>query len=194
MNYRYIVLRLWRFVQLGVFLVGLFTIANYLQSSLWPVMSSSLRLRTSPPGKFDANVAPGGSKCAPSAYSYDQRPAGAPPKVSALIFYGRKHYVEILMRYMLPQLRRFGGVLERIVFAVRTENHRDLAYLDELVRAYPNELRTIAFDANVSYRRIYSCVPDDEYVFKIDDDLSQDRIEICWRSWCSLTDVVFLCC
>jgi len=49
-------------------------------------------------------------------------------------FFGRKQNVEILIKYLIANLRKNGGILDRIKFAVKTKNKCDLDYLNELFK------------------------------------------------------------
>ena len=54
-------------------------------------------------------------------------------KVYALVFYGRKAQASILIRYLEKNLKINGGVLEKIVFSVKTKNKEDLKYLNSII-------------------------------------------------------------
>ena len=92
-------------------------------------------------------------------------------KITALVFYGRKRYVEILFKYLFANLKRNGGILNIIKFAIRTKNDTDLKYVDSLIALYPEELCKIDFNNDETYLTSYESVNDDDYVFKIDDDI-----------------------
>ena len=55
-------------------------------------------------------------------------------KTYALIFYGRKAQATILLRYLEKNLKVNGGILEKIVFNVKTNNKKDLEYLDSILK------------------------------------------------------------
>jgi hypothetical protein len=48
--------------------------------------------------------------------------------IIALVFYGRKASVSILLKYLEKNLKRNGGILDKIVFAVRTKKPEDFKY------------------------------------------------------------------
>jgi hypothetical protein len=56
-------------------------------------------------------------------------------KVIGLVFYGRREFVEVLDCYLRRNLVINGGILDEIVFAVKTSNDQDLAFLDRLVNS-----------------------------------------------------------
>ena len=76
-------------------------------------------------------------------------------KITALVFYGRKRYVEILSKYLIANLKRNGGILEKIKFAVNTKNKEDLDYLDELIKLYPNEFIKNKFAKKGVFANLY---------------------------------------
>jgi hypothetical protein len=91
--------------------------------------------------------------------------------ITVLLFYGRKRNVQILMKYLIPNLRKNGGILDKIKFAVKTKNKYDLNYLDQLIKSNPNEFSKSLFDPSINkYNKHYNLLKDDEYFFKIDDD------------------------
>jgi len=93
--------------------------------------------------------------------------------ITALVFYGRKQNVEILIKYLIANLRKNGGILDKIKFAVKTNNTNDLNYLNELLKLYPKEFSNTNFDPENKngYASMYDILKDDEYFFKIDDDI-----------------------
>ena len=89
----------------------------------------------------------------------------------ALVFFGRRAQTTILMRYLQKNLKINGGVLDHIVFAVKTENKEDLDYLDSLLSQNKTYLKRITFPNTKRYREIYLAIDDNDLVFKIDDDI-----------------------
>ncbi len=90
--------------------------------------------------------------------------------ITALVFYGRKQNVEILIKYLIANLRKNGGILDKIKFAVKTNNTNDLNYLNELLKLYPKEFSSNTnFDPENKngYASMYDILKDDEYFFKI---------------------------
>ncbi len=92
-------------------------------------------------------------------------------KTYALIFYGRKAQATILLRYLEKNLKVNGGILEKIVFNVKTNNKKDLEYLDSISKQNKSyfEKRVIPF--NHDFKGVYDYLPDDDLIFKIDDDI-----------------------
>jgi hypothetical protein len=88
--------------------------------------------------------------------------------ITALVFFGRKQSVEILIKYLIVNLRKNGGILDRIKFAVKTKNKDDLNYLNELIKLYPNDFSKAEFN---TFASMYDLIENDEYFFKIDDDI-----------------------
>jgi hypothetical protein len=64
-----------------------------------------------------------------------------------------------------------GGILEKIVFNVKTNNKKDLEYLDSISKQNKSyfEKRVIPF--NHDFKGVYDYLPDDDLIFKIDDDI-----------------------
>ena len=62
----------------------------------------------------------------------------AETRVYALIYYGRKSYVDILNAYLERNLRANGGILDGIIFALVKYTHEDLNYLIQLKRRNPH--------------------------------------------------------
>jgi hypothetical protein len=93
--------------------------------------------------------------------------------ITALVFFGRKQNVEILIKYLIANLRKNGGILDKIKFAVKTKNTNDLNYLDELIKLYPKEFSKNNYDPGNknAFASMYDILKDDEYFFKIDDDI-----------------------
>ncbi|KIM94354.1 hypothetical protein OIDMADRAFT_172663 [Oidiodendron maius Zn] len=93
-------------------------------------------------------------------------------KIIGLVFYGRRDYVKILECYLKKNLKDNGGLLDEVVFAVNTDDKRDLAYLEELLATHPNYSKYII---NKHYHPWVGSweavsVPDNLYI-KIDDDV-----------------------
>ena len=98
----------------------------------------------------------------------------APFKINntyALVFYGRKAQTSILLRYLHKNLKVNGGILEKIVFAVKTNNKEDLEYLDSILNENKIYYQKIVFTADRLYRDVYLGLYDDDLIFKIDDDI-----------------------
>ena len=92
-------------------------------------------------------------------------------KVTVLIFYGRKDKVKILLRYIDSALKKNGGVIDNVIFAVKTGVKEDLDFLKEFLEKNPNGYSRFDFVQNVNFKNIYTILPYDDLVFKIDDDI-----------------------
>jgi hypothetical protein len=92
-------------------------------------------------------------------------------KTYALIFYGRKAQAKILLRYLEKNLRVNGGILEKIVFNVKTNNKIDLEYLDSILKQNKSYFEKRIFPANYDFKELYDNLPDEDLIFKIDDDI-----------------------
>ena len=73
----------------------------------------------------------------------------------ALVFFGRRAQTQILMRFLVKNLKINGGVLDKIVFAVKTKNKEDLEYLDSIMRQNKTYFKRIIFPSTKHYREIY---------------------------------------
>jgi hypothetical protein len=89
----------------------------------------------------------------------------------ALVFFGRRAQTQILMRFLVKNLKINGGVLDKIVFAVKTKNKEDLEYLDSIMRQNKTYFKRVLFPSTKHYREIYLSMEDNDLVFKIDDDI-----------------------
>ena len=58
-------------------------------------------------------------------------------KIYALVYYGRKEYVEVLNTYLERDLRVNGGVIDKVLFALVKYREEDLRYLGELLKRNP---------------------------------------------------------
>jgi hypothetical protein len=89
----------------------------------------------------------------------------------ALVFYGRKAQSSILLRYLERNLKINGGVLDKIVFAVKTNKKTDLEYLDSIMKQNKSYYQKVVFGSNHKFREIYENMQDNDLIFKIDDDI-----------------------
>ena len=92
-------------------------------------------------------------------------------KIYALVFYGRQAQVSILIRYLEKNLKINGGVLEKIVFNVKTTNKDDLNYLDSILNQNKSYYEKRIFPSNHDFKGVYSEIDDNDLIFKIDDDI-----------------------
>lgn len=93
-------------------------------------------------------------------------------RVGALVFYGRRRYVEILNCYLERNLIENGGILSEIIFIAKTRNELDLQYLATLVASHPGRyIQKNVTDLGWTYHAHYKGLNLDQYYFKIDDDI-----------------------
>ena len=64
-----------------------------------------------------------------------------------------------------------GGILDKIVFNVKTDNKIDLEYLDSILKQNKSYFEKRVFPANYDYKELYDNLPDEDLIFKIDDDI-----------------------
>lgn len=55
-------------------------------------------------------------------------------RIHAIVFYGRMKYVDILNAYLEKNLKKNGGVLDKVFFATVKYDEKDMNYLRQLVR------------------------------------------------------------
>ena len=92
--------------------------------------------------------------------------------IIALVFYGRQSSVSILLKYLEKNLKSNGGILDKIVFAVRTDKIEDIRYLDKYLKnKSKNEYKRFKIRVNQKYSEAYKHLDDNDLVFKIDDDV-----------------------
>ncbi|MCJ1256202.1 hypothetical protein MMC24_004022 [Lignoscripta atroalba] len=97
-----------------------------------------------------------------------QRPANL--KVVALVFFGRRRYVSVLNCYLQRNLVDNGGLLDEIIFVVKTGDEDDLQYLEELLQKNP---KYSSYDANGGdlYSGMWDVCEKGVMYVKIDDDV-----------------------
>ena len=54
-------------------------------------------------------------------------------EIIGLVFYGRRNSVKILLRYLDINLRKNGGILDKVIFAIHTNVKEDLDYIETFV-------------------------------------------------------------
>ena len=92
-------------------------------------------------------------------------------KTYAIVFYGREAQTRILLKYLEKNVKANGGILEKIVFCVKTKNPSDLAYLDKILSQNKSYYESIRFPSEIEYSFIYEKLNDDDLVFKIPSQL-----------------------
>lgn len=88
-------------------------------------------------------------------------------KVVALLFAGRKHYVQILECYMRRNLVKNGGWLDSVVWIIHTQVQNDIDFLEKVINEVPEYSQHIVQTYDKAYLNLD---PDTTYV-KIDDDV-----------------------
>jgi hypothetical protein len=96
--------------------------------------------------------------------------------ISACIFYGRKIYTEILLRYLDSNLKINGGILDKILILNHLQSEKvnmtmESDYLYNYLSTHREGYELVEFKDRVSFKRLYSVLPDDDLIFKIDDDV-----------------------
>jgi hypothetical protein len=93
--------------------------------------------------------------------------------IIALVFYGRESSVSILLKYLEKNLKSNGGILDKIIFAVKTNKIEDIKYLDKYLKNKgKHEFERRNFGTyNKNYKEAYKNLHDNDLIFKIDDDV-----------------------
>ena len=91
-------------------------------------------------------------------------------QIIGLVFYGRQKQFSILYRYLLRNLKVNGGVLDKIIFAVRTDKKSDLDYLNDIMKQNHSYFERV-FLTNQNFVKFYNFLNDEDLIFKIDDDI-----------------------
>jgi hypothetical protein len=105
-----------------------------------------------------------------------QKPDGL--KVIAIVFYGRRRYVEILNCYLQRNLVSRGGLLDEVIFVPNTIDKEDLAYLDHLVET--NNYYSKHIESGTLYPGLvggYEAAQNGSICIKIDDDIVRSCVE-----------------
>ena len=86
--------------------------------------------------------------------------------IYALVYYTQWRKTSILLRYLEANARANGGILDKIVFAVKTKKKEDLEYLDSILSEKKPYIESVEYT-----EKIYEKFQDDDLIFKIDDDI-----------------------
>jgi hypothetical protein len=97
-------------------------------------------------------------------------------EITGLVFYGRRSSVKILLRYLEINLKKNGGILDKVIFAVHTPIKEDIDFIQEFVSknnaSYEIKIYPITIAHEKSYfKELYSTLNNNDIVFKIDDDI-----------------------
>jgi hypothetical protein len=100
-----------------------------------------------------------------------QRPAGL-NKIVGLVFYGRPATVSILDCYLKRNLVKNGGMLDEVVWIVRTNNTEHLAWLEVLLQTEEAYTKwNVTYTKNNDYRTAYDRIENGTMYVKMDDDI-----------------------
>ncbi|KAI1751097.1 hypothetical protein F4782DRAFT_506843 [Xylaria castorea] len=96
-------------------------------------------------------------------------------KIIAMVFFGRKRYVDILDCYLQQNLASNGGYLDEVWFMVHTEDEGDIAWLNGLVKEKQGYKIVGHNDCNKNNKK-YGCLweyatADNTMYIKLDDDI-----------------------
>ncbi|KAI1288998.1 hypothetical protein F5Y03DRAFT_388912 [Xylaria venustula] len=102
-----------------------------------------------------------------------QKPSGF--KIIAMVFFGRKRYVDILDCYLQQNLASHGGYVDEVWFMVHTEREEDITWLDGLIEDTP-EYKKVGQENCQSNNNQYGCLwehatADNTLYIKLDDDI-----------------------
>jgi hypothetical protein len=87
-------------------------------------------------------------------------------KVHAVVYYGRRHLVQILEIYLRRNLKAYGGVLDDVIFMEKA-GAEDRRWLTEVILpSQPEYYKMMPMHDGFAY----SFMKDNEFFFKIDDD------------------------
>ncbi|SPO03166.1 uncharacterized protein DNG_05848 [Cephalotrichum gorgonifer] len=101
-----------------------------------------------------------------------QLSAAVGTEVIGLVFYGRRAFVRVLDCYLKRNLRENGGVLDQVIFSVRTDDVDDLAYLDALIDTHPKYAKYVSGSGYKRYVGSWEAVKNPQAIYiKIDDDV-----------------------
>ena len=95
----------------------------------------------------------------------------------------RISFLHILIANTQPllqrNLRENGGLLDRVIFSVHTEDQDDLAYLDELLKSSSRYSKHTPGPGYKRYVGSWEAVDNSEAIYiKIDDDVVSDYCDI----------------
>jgi hypothetical protein len=94
-------------------------------------------------------------------------------EIIALVFYGRTKSVKILLRYLEINLKKNGGILDKVIFAIHTNVTEDLNFIDKFVNENKEFYKTIRYTRpkRKNYFILYAACKDYDIVFKMNDDI-----------------------
>ena len=92
-------------------------------------------------------------------------------EITGLVFYGRRSSVKILLRYLEINLKKNGGILDKVTFAVHTSIKEDIDFIQEFVRKNNDSYEIKMYPITNYFKELYSTLTNNDIVFKIDDDI-----------------------
>ncbi|KAG2446951.1 hypothetical protein HYH02_008105 [Chlamydomonas schloesseri] len=96
----------------------------------------------------------------------------SPPRITGVVFYGRRSRVRILDCYLQRNMARNGGLLSEVVFVRATWEGSDVAFLEKLVALRAPDYRTLMPQRlDVGYTGHYAWMDPAQIYVKIDDDV-----------------------
>jgi len=101
-------------------------------------------------------------------------PVDPPKQIVAIVFAGRRDRLEILHRYLTRNFVCNGGILDRAVFVIKTNDQQDMSYIDTLVNSTSQyeSIRIPKRDyAYFSWEPIYKIMEPQSIYIKMDDDI-----------------------
>ncbi|KFA46078.1 hypothetical protein S40293_07747 [Stachybotrys chartarum IBT 40293] len=94
-----------------------------------------------------------------------------PRLIMGLVFYGRRTTVSILDCYLRRNLVKNGGMLDGVIFLVRTKDSADLAVLDRMLEEEPDYVQWSVDLKHDGFATSYELIEDDVLYIKMDDDI-----------------------
>lgn len=94
-------------------------------------------------------------------------------QLSAIVFYGRRHHVRVLDKYLKQNLVSVGGLLQEVLWFVHTEDHEDIHWLNQTL--LPSEPHYYKAATSGDFASFYRELEDSRYYIKFDDDIMYIR-------------------
>ncbi|KAG2432269.1 hypothetical protein HXX76_009187 [Chlamydomonas incerta] len=96
----------------------------------------------------------------------------SPPRITGVVFYGRRSRVRILDCYLQRNMVRNGGLLAEVVFVRATWEAADVAFLEKLIQLRAPDYRSLMPKRlDVGYTGHYAWMDPAQVYVKIDDDV-----------------------
>nr|KMM73503.1 hypothetical protein CPAG_09791 [Coccidioides posadasii RMSCC 3488] len=94
--------------------------------------------------------------------------------ISGLVFFGRKDRVESMHCYLERNIVDNGGWLDEVLWVVNTEDGKDLAYLETILKRSPKRYKKLNLGKKVrgpEFRQIWKHLERGKMYVKVDDDV-----------------------